>query len=92
MQHERQRNDSNGAVAAMVTAMAVAITAITLVAAAAKTMAATAMVGGRDNNQLKAAAKETVAAAKETAKATEMVPVTATKTTPMPTMGHQQQQ
>jgi hypothetical protein len=52
------------------------------------------MAGGTDNNQLKAAAEETAAeamavAATETAMATEIVVVTAMKTTPTPPKGYQ---
>jgi hypothetical protein len=51
-QHKLQRNGSNVAVAAMVTAMAAVMTATTVTQAAAKKTAATAMAGGTDNNQL----------------------------------------
>jgi hypothetical protein len=53
-----------------------------------KTIAATTMVGGTDNNQLKGVADEMMAA--ETAPGAEMVMVTMTTTmfTPMPTMVH----
>jgi hypothetical protein len=76
----------------MVTAMVVALKGITVAVAAAKTTAATAMAGGKDTNQLKAAGEETMAAAMETATATDMVMVTAKKMMLMPTIGHQQQQ
>ncbi len=46
----------------MVTAMAVATTAIMVAVAKAKTTAITAMVRGKDNNQLKATVEETAAA------------------------------
>ncbi len=56
----------------MVTAMAAATMATMVAVAAAKTTAATAMAGGTDNNQLKAAVEETSVAETETALATEM--------------------
>ncbi len=53
-----------------------------------KTMAATAMAGGTDNNQLKGAAEETMMTEKmtviETATAMETATVTATITVPTP--------
>jgi hypothetical protein len=61
-QHKHQCNDSNRVVAVMVTAMAVATTAIMVAVAKAKTTAITAMVRGKDNNQLKATVEETAAA------------------------------
>jgi hypothetical protein len=56
----------------MATATAVASMATTLAVAAAKAMAATAMVGGTDNNQLKVTAEEMAAEATETAMAMEI--------------------
>jgi hypothetical protein len=57
-------------------------------------MAVTAMGGGTDNNELKAAAEETAAVvmATETEMATEMETVTAMTKMPMPTTVHPQQQ
>ncbi len=70
----------------MVTAMTVATRATTVAVAGTKTMEATVMAGGTDNNQLEAAADEPAgAAATETAMGTEMVTVTVMTMTPMPT-------
>ena len=49
-QHKCQHNDSNVAVTAMVTAIAAATMGTTMAAMATKTMVATAMVEGIDNN------------------------------------------
>jgi hypothetical protein len=68
------------------------------VVAVPKTKAATAMVGGTDNNLLNAAAEETAATATATATVTgtamamETAMLTAKITTPMPTTAHRQQQ
>jgi hypothetical protein len=53
-------------------------------------MAATAMVGGKDNNQLKAAKEDMVAVeiVTEIATTTKTAMVTAMTKTPMPTMVH----
>jgi hypothetical protein len=67
------------------------------VAATVKTMAATTMVGGTDNNHLNVAAGETMAVATamalvmatETAMGIETAIVTAMLTMPMPTTAHQ---
>ncbi len=50
----------------MVTVTAVATMATTVAVVVAKTMAATEMAGGTDNNQLKAAVEEMIAVAMET--------------------------
>jgi hypothetical protein len=86
-QQKRQRNDSNMAVAVIVTAMAAAMIATMVAVVVAKTMAAIVIAGGTDNNQLKAAAEvmAVVASAIGTATVTEMVMVIVMKTMPTPT-------
>jgi hypothetical protein len=74
----------------MVVTMAAVMMATTETSVAAKTMAARAVAGGTDSNQLKVAAEETVAAVAATM-ATELAPVTVSKHMPMPTFGNQQQ-
>ncbi len=80
----------------MATAMAVVTAAIMpMVVAATKTMVATAMAGGTDNNQLKGTAEEAtplaMVTAIETATAMETVTVTATITMSTPMTADQQQ-
>jgi hypothetical protein len=76
------------AVVVMGTVLAATMAATMTAVAGMKTMAATAMAGDTDNNQLKGAAEQTTAVATvtaaETAMATEMVTVTAKIRTVMP--------